>query len=79
MANRIDMGKLIKGLYSGAVGFLGSLTTVLVGTTTFSQVTDGQWTNACFFGLIGIGGTYGLAGWSGPGGNGGDHGKPTGT
>jgi len=78
MANRIDMGKFLKGLYSCAVAVLGSLATVLGDNTTLADLRAGQWVTIALAGLVAFGGTYGLAGWSGPGGPGGDHGKPTG-
>jgi len=59
-------GKILKGLYSAAVAFLGSLATVLTGSATFSNVTAGQWVSASLFALVAFGGTFGLAAWSGP-------------
>lgn len=60
------LSKILKALYSAAVAFLGMLTMVLVGSTTFSDITDGQWVAAVLFALTAAGGTFGLAGWSGP-------------
>ena len=65
-------GKILKALYSAAVAFLGMLTMVLVGSATFSDITDGQWVAAILFALTAAGGTFGLAGWSGPKVNGAD-------
>lgn len=59
-------GQIIKAIYSGSVAFLGMLTMVLVGSSTFADITDGQWVTACLFGLTAAGGTFGLAGWAGP-------------
>jgi hypothetical protein len=60
------IGKLLKALYSGAVALLGSLVAVLTGSTTFSQIHDGQWVAIALAALVAAGGTYGLAGWPGP-------------
>ena len=59
-------GKILKALYSAAVAFLGMLTMVLVGSSTFGDITDGQWVAAILFALTAAGGTFGLAGWAGP-------------
>jgi hypothetical protein len=59
-------GQLIKGLYSAAVAFLGGLSTILVGATTFSDVQPGQWVALAFASVIAFGGTLGLSGWAGP-------------
>ena len=63
-------GKALKAAYSAAVAFLGMLTMVLVGSSTFGDITDGQWVAAILFALTAAGGTFGLAGWSGPNVNG---------
>lgn len=60
------LGKLCKALYAALVSALGSASTVLTGATTFSHITDGQWTNTALFALIAGGGVYGLSGWAGP-------------
>jgi hypothetical protein len=59
-------GQLIKGLYSAVVAFLGGLSTILVGSTTFSDVESGQWVALAFAAVIAFGGTLGLSGWAGP-------------
>ena len=59
-------GQIIKGLYSAAVAFLGGLSTVLVGSTTFSDVQPGQWVALAFASVIAFGGTLGLSTWAGP-------------
>lgn len=63
---RYDLGRALKGLYSGAMAFLGGLATVLTGTTHISDLTAGQWVTILAFTLGAIGGTFGLAGWGGP-------------
>lgn len=68
---QVATGKLLKGLYSAAVGGLGSLSAVLTGHSGFGSVTAGQWVTIVLAALIAFGGTYGLAGWSGPKINGG--------
>jgi hypothetical protein len=64
-------GRILKAIYSGAISFLGMLSTILTGPAHFSDVTDGQWTTILLFTLVAVGGTFGLAGWSGPSVNGG--------
>lgn len=59
-------GRILKGLYATAVSVLGTLTTLLVGSAHFSDLTDGQWVSLGLFGLVAFGGTFGLSGWSGP-------------
>ena len=66
MMGQKQLGKVLKGVYSALVSFLGGLSTVLVGTTTMSHVTPGQWVSLALFGLVSFGGVYGLSGWSGP-------------
>ena len=62
------VGKALKGVYSALIAGLGSMSAILVGPTTVSQVTAGQWTVVALAALTAAGGTYGLSGWSGPGG-----------
>ena len=50
-----------KAVYSGLVGFLGSLAVVLVGDVGFGDITDGQWVVAVLVGLTAGGGVYGLS------------------
>jgi hypothetical protein len=64
---RTTWSKALKGLYAGAVTFVGQLTTVLTGSTTLGSVTEGQWASISLFTLVAVGGVFGLAGWSGPG------------
>ena len=59
-------GKVLKGTYSGAVAFLGTLGTSLSGTEGFGGVTSQQWVWIVLTTLVAIGGTYGLSGWAGP-------------
>lgn len=71
--SQVVVGKLLKGLFSGGVAFLGTLGTALSGHEGFTAVTAQQWVWIALATLSAIGGTYGLAGWSGPGiGNGGN-------
>ena len=61
-------GKILKGLYSAAVGCLGSLFVALSAPgASFSSLTDGQYVGTALAALVAFGGTYGLAGWPGPG------------
>lgn len=60
------VGKVLKGLYSAGLAFLGSLAVVLVGSEPLSQVTTGQWVVIAGATLAAFGGTFGLAGWQGP-------------
>lgn len=59
-------GKIVKGLYSAAMAFLGGLATVLTDNTHLSDLTAGQWVTIAAFTLGAFGGTFGLAGWAGP-------------
>lgn len=74
---QVFLGKVLKGLYSGSIAFLGMLSTNLQGQQHFSDLTDAQWTSITLFTVIAIGGTFGLAGWPGPRVNG-AAGKPPG-
>ena len=65
------LSKVLKAVYSGAVAFLGMLSVILVGNTSFGDMTAGQWVTVSLFALTAAGGTFGLAGWSGPPSNGG--------
>ncbi len=49
----------VKAAYAAAVGFLGQLTIVLVGDTTFGQISNGQWVTAFLFALLAFGGVLG--------------------
>jgi hypothetical protein len=59
-------GRLLKAVYSAAVSFLGALSTILVGSATFADVTEGQWTTITLTALLAFGGTFGLSTWAGP-------------
>jgi len=59
-------GKLLKGLYSAAMAFLGGLAAVLTDHAKLSDLTAGQWVTIAAFTLGAFGGTFGLAGWAGP-------------
>ena len=60
------LSKVLKATYSGLLMFFGGLSTMLVGSATFSSITDGQWVLLVTWTLAAVGGTFGLAGWSGP-------------
>lgn len=49
-----------KAAYAGALTFLGSLATVMVGDVGFGDVTDGQWVTALGLGLAAAGGVWGI-------------------
>lgn len=59
-------GRVLKGIYSAAMAFLGGLATVLSDDVHIHEITDGQWVTLAAFTLGAFGGTYGLAGWAGP-------------
>lgn len=60
------LGKIMKGLYSAALTFCGTMATVLQDSLTLHSVTTGQWFTVGTFTLAAFGGTFGLAGWAGP-------------
>jgi hypothetical protein len=64
--NQVLLSKILKAIYAGAVSLLGSIATVLTGSATFGDITDGQWVSIALFALVAGGGVFGLAGWSGP-------------
>ena len=49
-----------KGIYSGLIAGLGSLSAVLTGPTHLSQVSAGQWVIIAIATLTGFGVVYGL-------------------
>jgi len=49
----------VKAVYAAAVGFLGQLAIVLVGDTTFGEISNGQWVTAFLFALLAFGGIMG--------------------
>jgi len=59
-------GKILKAAYAGTLTMLSGLSTLLVGSTTFDAITDGQWVTLSSWTLAAIGSVYGLAGWAGP-------------
>ena len=59
-------GQLLKGIYSAVVAFLGSLSAILAGLATFTDVKPGQWVTIALASVVAFGGTFGLSGWSGP-------------
>lgn len=59
-------GKVFKGLYAAMVATLGMLATILVGNTSFHDITPGQWVTVGLFSLTAFGGVFGLSGWAGP-------------
>jgi hypothetical protein len=66
MISQVTLSKILKGLYSAALTFLASLSTIVQGPESFSAVTAGQWLTIATLTLTAFGGTFGLAGWSGP-------------
>lgn len=64
--SQVTVSKLLKGLYSGAMAFVGALSVTLTGHQSFSDLTAQQWLITAGFTLGAVGGTFGLAGWSGP-------------
>jgi hypothetical protein len=60
------LSKILKGLFSAAIAFLGDLSVTLTGHQSFGDLTTQQWTLVAVFTLSAFGGTFGLAGWSGP-------------
>jgi hypothetical protein len=55
------IGQALRAIYAFLIAFIGSLVTVLVGDTGFSDISDGQWLSAVLFGLFAFGGVYGLS------------------
>lgn len=50
-----------KAIYAGAVVFLGSVSSILVGPADgFVDITDGQWVTISLAVLIAVGGVFGL-------------------
>jgi hypothetical protein len=56
----VNLGQFGKAAYSGVLGFLSSLTVVMVGSVGFGDVTDGQWVTAALLALVSAGGVYGI-------------------
>lgn len=54
------LGQFAKAIYASLVAGLGSLAAVLVGDSSFSAVTAGQWVTIVLATLIAGGGTYGI-------------------
>lgn len=50
------MTKYAKAIFAGVYAFLAALVVVLVGDTTFADITDGQWVAAVLAGLGAAGG-----------------------
>lgn len=59
-------GKVLKGIYSAVMAFLGSLSMSLGGGQTLSDLTTQQWVICGGFTLAAFGGVFKLAGWQGP-------------
>lgn len=57
--NTMNIQYYVKAVYAAAVGFLGQLVIVLVGDTTFAQITNGQWVTSFLFALLAFGGILG--------------------
>lgn len=54
------IGTALKAFYAAAVAALSGLVTVLVGDTTFTNLTAGQWVTIALAALIAFGGVYSL-------------------
>jgi hypothetical protein len=52
--------QFLKAGYAFVLAGLGSIATVLVGDTTFGDVTDGQWVTAAVVAIAAAGGVYGI-------------------
>lgn len=55
------IGTALKAFYAAIVAALSGLVTVLVGDTTFTNLTAGQWVTIALAAVVAFGGTYGLA------------------
>lgn len=51
----------LKATYAAVVAALSGLVTVLVGDTTFTNLSAGQWVTIALAAVVAFGGTYGLA------------------
>lgn len=58
--------EVAKAIYAGVVSALGSLTVVLVGHTSLSQVTAGQWVTTALAALVSAGGVFGISNRTAP-------------
>jgi hypothetical protein len=56
----MNFGQFGKAAFGGLVTFGGALTTVMVGTVGFGDITDGQWVSSILAGLVAAGGVYGI-------------------
>ncbi len=54
------VGTALKAFYAAAAAILSGLGTVLVGNTTVSDLTAGQWVALAAFGLGAFGAVYGV-------------------
>lgn len=54
------VGTALKAFYAALVAALSGLVTVLVGDTTFENLTAGQWAVIALASVTAFGGTYGL-------------------
>ena len=66
MISQVVLSKILKGVFSAGVAFLGTLGASLSGTSGFGDVTAQQWVFVASATLTAFGGTFGLAGWAGP-------------
>ena len=49
-----------KAIFAGVVTFLGSVSVLLVGDTTFGTITQGQWVTIALATIVAVGGVFGL-------------------
>lgn len=54
----MNLAQFGKAAFGGVVAFGGALTTVMVGSVGFGDVTDGQWVASVLAGLIAAGGVW---------------------
>lgn len=54
------MPQIAKALFALVAAALGSLATVLVGNSTFTDITAGQWVTGALAALLAFGGVYGI-------------------
>lgn len=51
---------MLKAILAALIAFVGGLAVALVGDTSFSELTDGQWVAAVLAGLVALGGVWGI-------------------
>ena len=56
----MNVAQFGKAAFAAIVAFGGALTTVMVGSVGFGDVTDGQWVASVLAGVIAAGGVWGI-------------------